>query len=138
MSERSVSPSKVTKILAKTRSRNRKNGDSATNSLHSENNDGHGLRAKLESTIEKLKGDHESDEEGHGGIKKLVPKALISRRRRKQQEDEARENEEAAAEAARGRSVAERGTLRNDSFTPSNGSADTSSLLTYEESDAES
>jgi hypothetical protein len=129
----------VTKILAKTRSRNPKNGGSATNSLHSENNDGHGLRAKLDSTIDKLKGDAGSDDEGNGGIKKLVPKALVSKRRRKQQEDEARASEQAAAEAARGRSVAERGTLRNDSFTPSqNGSADASSLLTYEESDIES
>ena len=101
-------------------------------------NDSHGLRASLESTIDKLKGHNNgSDDEGKTGIKKLVPKGLHSKRKKRQQEEEMRASEELAAEAARGRSVGERGTFRNDSFTPSNGSADASSLLTFEESDNE-
>ncbi|EHL02145.1 hypothetical protein M7I_1737 [Glarea lozoyensis 74030] len=138
MSERSESPSTVGKLLSKTRSRNRKNGDSATNSVHSDKNEGHGLRASIDNTIDKLKGHTGSDDEGKAGIKKLVPKVLVPKRKRRQQEEEMRASEEAAAEAARGRSVAERGTLRNNSNTPSNGSNDASSLLTYEESDGES
>ena len=71
------------------------------------------------------------------GIKKLVPKALGSKRRRKKQEKE--EEERASEEAARGRSVAERGTLENDagSFEDRNRSRDGSSLITYD-SDIES
>ena len=132
MSERSQSPSRITKILSKTRVRDKKSRDSATNSLRSEASDGLGGRASLDSAIDKLREGAGSDDEEHpGGIKKLVPKGLVSKRKRRKQEEESRASEE--AEAARGRSVAERGTLRNDSGSSlNNGTPDGNSLLSYD------
>ena len=89
----------------------------------------------MESVIEKTKG---IDEDGESnGLKKLVPKGLGSTRRRKKQERE--DEQRASEEAARGRSIAERGTLENDagSFIERNRSRDGSSLITYD-SDTES
>ncbi|CAG8971525.1 hypothetical protein HYALB_00005421 [Hymenoscyphus albidus] len=121
MSERSPSPpSRVTKLF-KARTRERR---SAANSLKSETSDNshqsHGVRGSVEGAIERLKGSTGSDEDDDshdpdqsaGGIKKLIPKGLVSKRRRRKQ-SEASATEE--AEAERGRSIANRGRLANDS-----------------------
>lgn len=91
--------------------------------------DGNGLRASVEDAIDKIKPSTEDDGESNG-IKKLVPKGIGSKRRRKKQEQE--EEQRASEEAARGRSVADRGTLQNDDGSNTNGSADGSSLITYD------
>jgi hypothetical protein len=138
MAERSESPSRngLSHIWSKTRSRDKKNRDSASNSVKSTDSENHlSVRESLESTIDKIKGDEDGDS---NGLKKLVPKGLGSKRRRKKQEQE--EEQRASEEAARGRSVAERGTLENDaagSFEDRNRSRDGSSLITYD-SDTES
>ncbi|RDL31361.1 Uncharacterized protein BP5553_09570 [Venustampulla echinocandica] len=125
MSDPSDSSSRLGHLF-KHRSWDKISRDSASDSLRS-----------TESSF-RSSGRTESDEEGEqNGIKKLVPKGLASKRRRKKQEQE--EELRASEEAARGRSVAERGTLSND--TPSrnlaNGSGDGRSLITYD-SDTES
>jgi hypothetical protein len=138
MAERSESPSRngLSHIFSKTRNRDKKNRDSASNSLKSTDSENHlSNRGSVESVIEKIKG---TDEDGDSnGLKKLVPKGLGSARRRKKQERE--DEQRASEEAARGRSVAERGTLENDagSFIERNRSRDGSSLITYD-SDTES
>jgi hypothetical protein len=108
----------------------------------SNSSDGHqsSFRSSIGSAIDKLKshdkGESE-DEEEHTGLAKLMPKKIISKRRRKKEEQESEQQDR--EEAARGRHVAERGTLENDSGR-SNLSADGtgdaegdgSSLITYE------
>jgi hypothetical protein len=109
--------------------RDKKGRDSAANSIKSSESDG--LRPSLEDAIDKLKANTEDGESN--GIKKLVPRALGSKRRRKQHERE--EEQRASEEAARGRTVAERGTLENDvesTFRNQSEAADTSSLITYD------
>ncbi|KAF4630651.1 hypothetical protein G7Y89_g7490 [Cudoniella acicularis] len=138
MSERSDSPSRLAQIFSKTRTREKKGRSSGSNSMVSSESDSHGLRASLEDAIEKLKsrsGVSEDNNDEPSGIKKLVPKGITSKRRRKKQEkgDELRAREE----VARGRSVAERGTLGNESrcsFVSGNGDSDGdgSSLITYD------
>lgn len=122
-------------MWSKTR-KDKKTRDSASNSLKSTDSEHRlSVRGSLESAIDKIKGE---DEDGDSnGLKKLVPKGLGSKRRRKKQERE--EEQRASEEAARGRSVAERGTLENDagSFEERNRSRDGSSLITYD-SDTES
>lgn len=129
-------------VLSKARrGRNRKAAD--TNSVVSSNgSDGHGgLRSKLEGAMEKLTkhDDSEEDDEdngGNGGIAKLIPKGISSRRRRKREERDAEQR--VTEEAARGRTVAERGTLENgESDKPSTAEGDTSSLITYESENEE-
>ncbi|KAI9640055.1 hypothetical protein NHQ30_011619 [Ciborinia camelliae] len=73
----------------------------------------HGLRASVEGAIEKLKGHSDSETESHGstGFMKLMPKGFESKRKRLQREEEERRLAEAVA---RGKDVAERGTLGND------------------------
>ena len=138
MADRSESPSRngLSHIWSKTRNRDKKNRDSASNSVKSTDSENRlSVRESLESAIDKIKGD---DEDGDSnGFKKLVPKGLGSKRRRKKQEQE--EEQRATEEAARGRSIAERGTLENDagSFEERNRSRDGSSLITYD-SDTES
>ena len=99
----------------------------------------HGVRDAIEGAIEKLKSSP-TDERGEvNGLKKLVHKGMGSRRRRSKLERE--EEERVKMAAARGRSVAERGTLENESSSLNeNGglavnrswSGDGSSLLTYD------
>lgn len=90
----------------------------------------------MEDSVDKIKGSDGTDEDGdNNGIKKFVPMGLGSWRRRKNQEKE--DAQRASEEAARGRSVAERGTLENDSGSFVHGSGDGSSLITYD-SDIES
>ena len=138
MAERSQSPSRngLSHIWSKTRNRDKKNRDSASNSVKSTDSETHlGVRGSVESAIDKIKGAEEDGDSN--GIKKFVPKSLGSKRRRKKQEKE--DEERASEEVARGRSVAERGTLENDSgsFEERNQSRDGSSLIT-DDSDTES
>ena len=137
MDEPSESPTRnsLTNILSKTRRRRPKNQDSAAESIASTGteSDSHGIRESLENAIEKLKAHNgiDEDREAHG-IKKLAARGIGSKRRRKKQEQE--DEERASEEAARGRTVAERGTLENDSRRSfsRNWSGDGSSLLTYD------
>jgi hypothetical protein len=98
----------------------------------------HGIRGKLEGAVDKLKnqdGSDDDDDEG-GRLSRLLPKGIGSMRRRKKEEKEAEIR--AGEEAARGRSVAERGTLENDNgdyATTTDG--DGSSLITYESENEE-
>jgi hypothetical protein len=139
MTERSDSPTRngLAQIFSKTRNRDKKGRDSAGNSIKS-TDDSLGLRGSVEDAIEKMKGSTSTEDDGESnGIKKLVPKGIGSKRRQKKKEKE-EEEQRASEEAARGRSVADRGTLRNDgSSPPVNGSGDGSSLITYD-SDTES
>jgi hypothetical protein len=145
MTERSDSPTRngLAQIFSKTRNRDKKGRDSAGNSIKS-TDDSLGLRGSVEDAIEKMRGSTSTEDDGESnGIKKLVPKGIGSKRRQKKKEKEKEKEEEeeeqrASEEAARGRSVADRGTLRNDgSSPPVNGSGDGSSLITYD-SDTES
>jgi hypothetical protein len=128
----------LTGVLSKARrGRNRKTADA--NSLVSNGSDGsHSIRGKPEGAIDKLKyldgsGD---DEEESGRLSKLIPKGIGSMRRRKKEEKEAEIR--ASEEAARGRSVAERGTLENDNGgNPTTTDGDGSSLITYESENEE-
>jgi hypothetical protein len=124
-------------VLSKARrGRNRKNTDS--NSTVSNGSDGsHGLRGKLEGVMDKLKSQDGSDEDDgeSSGISKLIPKGISSKRRRRKEE---RDAEQLAEEAARGRSVAERGTLdNNDGSNSPTVDGDGSSLITYESENEE-
>lgn len=99
------------------------------------------MKASIEGAIEKLKGheiaqDHNADDDGDSNkLERLLPKAIQTKRRKKRQEKE--EEERASEEAARGRSIAERGTLENDYASRSTLEGDASSLITYD-SDGES
>ncbi|PMD46663.1 hypothetical protein L207DRAFT_507559 [Hyaloscypha variabilis F] len=142
MTERPDSPTRngLAQIFSKTRNRDKKGRDSAGNSIKS-SDDSVGLRGAAEDAIEKMKGSTSTststeDDADSNGIKKLVPKAIGSKRRQRKKEEEEEEQRE-SEEAARGRSVADRGTLRNDGGSPVNGSGDGSSLITYD-SDTES
>lgn len=124
----------ITAVLSKSRA-GRKHRKSISYSVRSGASEAsHGFRASLEGAIDKLKGDSDSETESHASnnLKRFVPKGFESKRKRLQREEEERRLEE---EVARGRNVAERGTLENDSSTrnpilrnPSGGS----SLLTYD------
>lgn len=125
------------------KSRSKKKRDSASNSIKSttttESDSVHGV---LDSLKSKLHIDHSSDHiDGNSdpnGLKKLVPTTIGSKRRRRKQEAE--EEERIREEAARGRDIADRGTLENDSRNPlprSDSGHSGSSLITYE-SDIES
>lgn len=87
----------------------------------------------METAIGKLKGSPGSDNEANG-IKKLVSKGIANKRRRKKQEKE--DELRASEEAIRGRSVAERGTLLNESQSSlqvADGDVDGgSSLISYD------
>jgi hypothetical protein len=140
MDEAADSKNGLTRILSRRR-RHRKDRGSSSNSIVSTGteSDGHrGVRDAIEGAIEKLK--TTPTDEHHADSKGL--KKLMHRRRTKHE----REEEERAriAAAARGRSIAERGTLENESIasvdeseglavdSSRNWSGDGSSLLTYE------
>ena len=124
-------------VLSKARrGRNKKNTDSI--STASNGSDGsHGLRGKFEGVIDKLKsqdGSDDNDGDG-GGLSKLISKGIGSKRRRRREEKDA---EQLADEAARGRNVAERGTLDNKYGGNAPGAdGDGSSLITYESENEE-
>lgn len=145
MSTVEASPSRghgLSHILSKGRNRSSKTSTSASNSIIStESDQHHGMRASIEGAIEKLKGheqaghhDDENDEDTNK-LEKLLPKAIKTKRRKKRQEKE--DEDRASEEAARGRSIAERGTLENDNVSHSTIEGDGSSLITYD-SDEES
>jgi hypothetical protein len=141
MTERSDSPTRngLAQIFSKARNRDKRGKDSAGNSIKS-TDDGNGIRGSVEDAIEKRKGSTSTSTEDDGesnGIKKLVPMAIGSKRRKKKEKEKEEEEQRASAEVARGRSVADRGTLRNDAGSPVNESGDGSSLITYD-SDTES
>lgn len=105
---------------------------------------GHGVRASIEGALDKLRShgsssqSTEDDPEGHERrrLEKLLPKRIVSKRRRKKQQEQ--EDQKATEEAARGRSIAERGTLEADGSSPSitdKDNTENSSLLTYESDD---
>jgi hypothetical protein len=125
-------------VLSKARrGRNKKTAD--TNSLVSNGSDGsHGIRGKHEGAIDKLKNREGSDDDDDesGRLSKLIPKGIGAMRRRKKEEKEAEIR--AGEEAARGRSVAERGTLENGNGDyPTTADGDGSSLITYESENEE-
>ena len=114
MEEASASKNGLSRILSR-RQRHRKDRDSSPNSIVSTGteSDGHrGVRDAIEGAIEKLKSSP-TDERGDAiGLKKLVHKGIESHRLRSKLE---REEERVERAAARGRSIAERGTLENES-----------------------
>jgi len=139
MADSSESPHRngFSQIFSKDR-KHRKNRDSASTSIKSgdtESDGHHSMRESLESAIEKLKQHAEDDD--NQGIKKLVPNLGTKRRRKKREQEE---EQRAMEEAARGRSVADRGTLENFSTdrrpsisrTHSGRSGNGSSLITYD------
>jgi hypothetical protein len=127
----------LTGVLSKARrGRNRNTAD--TTSTVSNGSDGSlNLRGKLGGSIEKLKSqDGSDDDDGEGRLSKLIPKGIGTMRRRKKENKEAEQR--ASEEAARGRSVAERGTLENDDGNyPTTADRDGSSLITYESENEE-
>lgn len=143
MEEASDTKNGLSHILSRRR-RQKKDRDSSSNSIVSTGteSDGHrGVRDAIEGAIEKLK----SDEHGEGtgnGLKKLMHKGMGSHRRRTRLEKEEDERDRRAA--ARGRNVAERGTLENESSSDlgrldserlaasRSWSGDGSSMLTYD------
>jgi hypothetical protein len=125
-------------MLSRSR-RHRKNRISASDSLLStgtESDGRHGVRDSIEGAIERLKSHShtnlDDDEAGNGG-KQHGHRGLRGRRRRRKHEKE--EEARTSAEAARGRSIAERGTLEDNGSKISvtrSWSGDGSSLLTYD------
>ncbi|KAA8570031.1 hypothetical protein EYC84_002368 [Monilinia fructicola] len=123
----------ITAIFSKSRN-GKRHRNSTSHSVRSGGSEAsHGFRASLEGAIDKLKRDSDSETESHGsnGLKRFVPKGFESKKKRLQREEEERRLEE---EVARGRDVAERGTLENErAEIPSTGiSLRGSSLLTYD------
>lgn len=94
--------------------------------------DNSGVRGSLESSSEKLQHYPTNDSGDGNGLKRILSKSLTPKRRQKR-EEELRIREE----VARGRSVAERGTLQNDDDHVVKGSEDDSSLYTDDYSDTE-
>lgn len=122
----------ITAIFSKSRN-GKRHRNSTSHSVRSGGSEAsHGFRASLEGAIDKLKRDSDSETESHGsnGLKRFVPKGFESKKKRLQREEEERRLEE---EVARGRDVAERGTLENESRNPINRNLSAgSSLLTYD------
>jgi hypothetical protein len=139
MSAASESPSKgnaLTNVLSKAR-RGRSKNTADTNSTASNGSDGNiNPQGKQEGIIDNPKQKEGVDEDDSGQsskLSKLLPKGLNSKRRRKKLELE--EEQRISEEAARGRAIAERGTLDNDeeaSISTGDGDGDGSSLITYE------
>ena len=138
--DESSSPTRngLTTIFSKGR-RDKKNRGSANNSLRSVSSTGgagtdsdshRGLRGSVDSVVDKLS-HHDDDTSDPNGIKRLIPKLGAKRRQKKQEQEE---EQLALEEAARGRSVADRGTLENESRTPMyhNDTNDNESPLMYE------
>jgi len=114
-----------------------------TTSMISDRSDSRSVRASIEDALDKLRSPGSSnnsldEDREKRSLEKLVPKGILSKRRRKKEQREAEEI--AKEEAARGRSIAERGTLEDDSNhsikrKSSSADVDASSLLTYESDD---
>jgi hypothetical protein len=134
--ERSQSPPRngLSQIFSKSR-REKKGKDSTNTSIKSSGSDSLGVRTSLEEAADKLKAHSTEDDGDSNGLMKLVPKGIGAKRRRKQQERE--EEQRISEEAARGRSVADRGTLENEDKSFIHSSGDGSSLIT-DDSETES
>ncbi|KAF7939165.1 uncharacterized protein EAE97_007246 [Botrytis byssoidea] len=124
--------SKSTGIFSKSRN-GRRHRNSTSHSVRSGASDAsHGFRASLEQVIDKIKKDSDSEEESHASnsLKKFVPKGFEKRKKRLQREEA---EQRLAEEVARGKYIAERGTLENDIRNPINRNpSGGSSLLTYD------
>jgi hypothetical protein len=117
MTEESPTRNGLAQIFSKTQSRSKKDRSSGSNSIASigaESDGRRGVRESLEGIADKLKIHQDPEEEI--GLKKLLSQSLGSKRRQKKQEKE--EEERQAEEAARGRSIADRGTLENTTVNP--------------------
>jgi hypothetical protein len=128
----------LTGVLSKPRRGRNKNTADTTSTVSNGSDASLNLRGKLGGTSDKLKNQDGSDDDGGGGgrLSKLIPKGIGSMRRRKKEDKEAEQR--ASEEAARGRSVAERGTLENDNGDyPTTADGDGSSLMTYESENEE-
>lgn len=128
----------LTGVLSKARRGRKGNTGDATSTVSNGSDGSLNLRGKLGGAIDKLKNqDGSDDDDGESGrLSKLIPKGIGSMRRRKREDREAEQR--ASEEAARGRSVAERGTLENDNgdySPPADG--DGSSLITCESENEE-
>ncbi|RDW77225.1 hypothetical protein BP6252_05278 [Coleophoma cylindrospora] len=130
-------------ILSKTSRRSKKDRESpspSAASLESTDSDGqNGNRRAVRRSLDKLMSPVETfeDMDSNSGLGKLLAKGIGNKRRKKKQQQE--EDQRASEEAARGRSVADRGTLENELQRESHesGDADDNSILTYD-SDPES
>lgn len=135
MADMSPSPSRnggIGGVVSKAR-RKRKTGSLA--SSYSESSE-LPLPAEKRASYSEVEDEHE-DESSGGKFGKLLSSALTKTRLRKR-ERERESDERASEEAARGRSVADRGTLGNDAesrATPITAPGDSSSLLTLESED---
>ncbi|ESZ94473.1 hypothetical protein SBOR_5121 [Sclerotinia borealis F-4128] len=125
----------ISAVFSKSRDR-RKHRNSTSHSARSGASEiSHGFRASLaslEGAIDKLKGNSDSETESHGSnkLKRFVPKGFESKKKRLQREEEERR---LAEEVARGKMIAERGTLENDTRISINRNlSGESSLLTYD------
>ncbi|KAH8802863.1 hypothetical protein F5884DRAFT_683795 [Xylogone sp. PMI_703] len=119
-------------LLSKTRSLGRKSRNSSQNSIDRVESSGSsehsGIRESLESAIDKINGHSRSNSIADGnGLKKLMSRGLTSKRRQKREEEL-----RISQEVARGRSVAERGTLENESDRVLKSADDNSSVYTYD------
>lgn len=117
MSDESPTTNGIAHIFSKSQTRSKKDRSSGSNSIAStgtgtESDGRRGVRESLEGVVDKLKMHHDNEESGDNGLKKLLPKSIGSKRRQKRQEKE--EEQRLAEEAARGRSIADRGTLENE------------------------
>lgn len=111
MSETSESPSHkgISKIFTRSRNRDSTKRNSQHGSIRSFGSDNAlGLRRSIDALNDGTC--HNDDVEAHG-VKKLVDKTIGRRKRKKQ---EAAEEQLASEEAERGRSIVERGTLKDD------------------------
>ncbi|RFU34447.1 hypothetical protein B7463_g1880, partial [Scytalidium lignicola] len=139
MADHPESPSSgggLSHLLSKTRSLGRKSGNSSQISIErvssSASSEHSAIRESIESAYDKLNGHSHDDGTGeHNGLKKLMSRSLTSRRRQKREEEL-----RISQEVARGRSVAERGTLENDDDRVLKGTGDDSSVYT-DDSDTE-
>ncbi|KAL2065227.1 hypothetical protein VTL71DRAFT_2896 [Oculimacula yallundae] len=132
--ERSESPHKngLAQLFSKNKSRkDKKDKDSAGNSIKSSQSEGRGGGSSLED----LKGNEvtevDIDPSETSGIKKLA-KGLGSKRRRRRREEE----QQVSEEVARGRTVADRGTLDDNAdvspYADNGIGGDGSSLISYD------
>ena len=126
----------ITNIFARSRNRDPSKRSSAHGSIRSFGSDNNNNVLGLRRSIDALNdvANAQEDEEAHG-VKKLVDKTIGRRKRKKQ---EAADERLACEEAERGRSIVERGTLKDDvdvmAFTfDAKGNTSQSSLLTLDD-----
>lgn len=146
MEEASEPRNGLSRILSRSRRRHRKDAGSSSNSIVSTGtteSEGHrGVRDAIEGAIEKLRTTPGVDDQDDGrGLRKMVHRGMGSRRRRTKLGEDDDEHAQSLA-AARGKNIAERGTLENEGSVDNGSnsglavnhswSEDGSSLLTYD------